>query len=176
MKAYKFEMTLRDSNPLFKNIFFCPCNISFRDFANVITRTLMWLGDREKSFYIEGPDNFEIIDMDNMNKTMGINFKTLDESIVSDFLDKNDKFVFLYGDPTPFIFDLKVLDIDYDGKNYPFLIEASNEHIIETSNGLLDYYKFLKNNDLDNSSKTFINKSFSLEEINDELSDFQFEE
>ncbi len=114
--------------------------------------------------------------MDNMNKTMGINFKTLDESIVSDFLDKNDKFVFLYGDPTPFIFDLKVLDIDYDGKNYPFLIEASNEHIIETSNGLLDYYKFLKNNDLDNSSKTFINKSFSLEEINDELNDFEFEE
>lgn len=150
MKVFKYKLKLRSNEKNLERIFLANSEFTFSKLKKVALTILDLTEENPTTFYIE-EKHLEIIeDKIDITKTMGINFKSQNDSITSNYLDKNSSFVMIYGEVDPYIFDLKVVDVIYESENEVELIEKNGD--------------FLGNS------------SLKLEEINENLKDLDFYE
>lgn len=143
MKVFEYNLKLRSNDLNISRNFVARGDFSFHNLSKVIMTCLNWTGAKTITYFIE-KSNVEITDSRiEIPKTMGINFKSDRDSICEDFLDRGSNFVLIYGDDTPFVFDIEVTDVIYDYKKDAELLNSTGKEPIESCEGEKEYLKIL---------------------------------
>lgn len=143
MKVFEYNLKLRSNDLNISRNFVARGDFSFHNLSKVIMTCLNWTGTKTITYFIE-KESIEIVDSRiSITKTMGINFKSDRDSICEDLLDRGSKFVMIYGDDTPFIFDIEVTDVIYDYKKDAELLNSTGKEPIESCEGEKEYLKIL---------------------------------
>lgn len=143
MKVFEYNLKLRSNDLNISRNFVARGNFSFHNLSKVIMTCLNWTGTKTITYFIE-KESIEIVDSRiSITKTMGINFKSDRDSICEDLLDRGSKFVLIYGDDTPFVFDIEVTDVIYDYKKDAELLNSTGKEPIESCEGEKEYLKIL---------------------------------
>lgn len=143
MKVFEYNLKLRSNDLNISRNFVARGNFSFHNLSKVIMTCLNWTGTKTITYFIE-KESIEIVDSRiSITKTMGINFKSDRDSICEDLLDRGSKFVMIYGDDTPFVFDIEVTDVIYDYKKDAELLNSTGKEPIESCEGEKEYLKIL---------------------------------
>ncbi|MFR7350153.1 IS1096 element passenger TnpR family protein [Peptoniphilus sp.] len=143
MKVFEYNLKLRSNDLNISRNFVARGDFSFHNLSKVIMTCLNWTGTKTITYFIE-KESIEIVDSRiSITKTMGINFKSDRDSICEDLLDRGSKFVMIYGDDTPFVFDIEVTDVIYDYKKDAELLNSTGKEPIESCEGEKEYLKIL---------------------------------
>lgn len=141
MKVFKYNLKLRSNDLNISRNFVARGDFNFHNLSKVIMTCLNWTGAKTITYFIE-KSNVEITDSRiEIPKTMGINFKSDRDSICEDLLDMGSKFVLIYGDDTPFVFDIEVTDVIYDYEKDAELLNSTGKEPIESCEGEKEYLK-----------------------------------
>ena len=143
MKVFEYNLKLRSNDLNISRNFVARGDFSFHNLSKVIMTCLNWTGAKTITYFIE-KESIEIVDSRiSITKTMGINFKSDRDSICEDLLDRGSKFVMIYGNDTPFVFDIEVTDVIYDYKKDAELLNSTGKEPIESCEGEKEYLKIL---------------------------------
>lgn len=143
MKVFEYNLKLRSNDLNISRNFVARGDFNFHNLSKVIMTCLNWTGTKTITYFLE-KSNVEITDSRiEIPKTMGINFKSDRDSICEDLLDRGSKFVLIYGDDTPFVFDIEVTDVIYDYEKDAELLNSSGKEPIESCEGEKEYLKIL---------------------------------
>lgn len=143
MKVFEYNLKLRSNDLNISRNFVARGDFSFHNLSKVIMTCLNWTGTKTITYFIE-KESIEIVDSKiSITKTMGINFKSDRDSICEDLLDRGSKFVMIYGDDTPFVFDIEVTDVIYDYKKDAELLNSTGKEPIESCEGEGEYLDIL---------------------------------
>lgn len=177
MKVFKYNLKLRSNDLNIVRDFVARGDFSFHNLSKIIMTCLNWTGEKQITYFIES-SKIEITDSRiEIPKTMGINFKSDRDSICENFLDKGSKFVMIYGDETPFVFDIEVVDVIYDYEKEAELLNSIGKEPVESCEGEREYMEILNilNNPDDSKydetiewiGKDYLNNTLSIESINE---------
>lgn len=143
MKVFEYNLKLRSNDLNISRNFVARGDFSFHNLSKVIMTCLNWTGTKTITYFIE-KESIEIVDSRiSITKTMGIIFKSDRDSICEDLLDRGSKFVLIYGDDTPFVFDIEVTDVIYDYEKDAELLNSTGKEPIESCEGEKEYLKIL---------------------------------
>lgn len=143
MKVFKYNLKLRSNDLNISRNFVARGDFNFHNLSKVIMTCLNWTGAKTITYFIE-KESIEIVDSRiSITKTMGINFKSDRDSICEDLLDRGSKFVMIYGNDNPFVFDIEVTDVIYDYEKDAELLNSTGKEPIESCEGEKEYLKIL---------------------------------